>query len=246
MSFFTFSREIQHISILCEEWKNYTNSDGTGAYWEVIKRVYEPLDIKVETQTLPWSRAKQMVKNRHADAYLGDYFSDDHGDDYLYPNWHISIEDPVIVVFKEKFEPQWTRYNINALSGKKVSWIRGYGFDSHFLNKVSVIPVTVGDIQQALELLRMDRIDFFLDYRSHIDLLNIKHKRIYKEKIAKLGEKLFVVFSNTPRSETLLEIFDRRMHALSKSGEIEQIYIKYGLTAEKFSKDRFSRHKNDE
>ncbi len=50
--------------------KGYTHRDGTGAYWEVVKAVYEPLGIKVKTIVMPWKRAEVTVVNKRADALL--------------------------------------------------------------------------------------------------------------------------------------------------------------------------------
>ncbi|MCP3944098.1 MAG: hypothetical protein GY710_21830 [Desulfobacteraceae bacterium] len=95
-----FAGNIYSIYVVCDEWKDYTNKDGTGAYWEIVKSVYEPVGIKVKTKVMPWKRVKHIVRHKDADALIGDYYEAD-AKDYLYPKWHISVEDPVVAVFKK-------------------------------------------------------------------------------------------------------------------------------------------------
>ncbi len=35
-----FADDIKTFYAVCDEWEGYTNKDGTGAYWEVVKAVY--------------------------------------------------------------------------------------------------------------------------------------------------------------------------------------------------------------
>ncbi|NQY93765.1 MAG: hypothetical protein HRT43_06330, partial [Campylobacteraceae bacterium] len=87
-----YAEDIKSISLTSKEWKGYTNKDGTGAYWEVVKAIYEPLGIKVNTKVLPWKRAEMTVLTKKADALLGAYYHKDK--EFIYPKWHISVEDP--------------------------------------------------------------------------------------------------------------------------------------------------------
>ncbi|MCP3944097.1 MAG: hypothetical protein GY710_21825 [Desulfobacteraceae bacterium] len=84
-----------------------------------------------------------------------------------------------------------------------------------------------------------------MDYESNIrheaKNLGIDLDKDYEIKAAKRGSKLFVVFAKTKSSEKLIKIFDSRMTQLAESGEIEKIYLKWGLSAEKFGKERFDK-----
>ncbi len=88
------------------------------------------------------------------------------------------------------------------------------------------------------------RSDVFLDYESGVrfeaNKLKINLDKEHDVKTATPGRKLFVVFAKTERSEELIRIFDSRMTQLAESGEIEKIYVKWGLKAEKFGQERFN------
>ncbi len=238
----TYAENGDSTFVVCDEWYNYTNSDGTGAYWEILKLIYEPVGIKIKTKTMPWKRVLYSVKNKIADALVGDYYQKNSAF-YLYPNWHISVEDPVVAVFKKGIIKNWDSAGLKTLEGKKVVWIRGYDFDKTFLNGINVKKHEISTIAQGLNLIDIGRDDVFLDYKHHVQNeaknLNINLDNDFEIKRAKCGEKLYVVFSKTEKSEELIKIFDSRMSLLAEKGRIEKIYIKWGLKAEKFGKERF-------
>jgi len=195
-----YGGNIDSILIVCDEWKDYTNKDGTGAYWEIVKTVYEPVGIKVTTSVVPWTRVKHMVKEKKADALVGDYYYKNvNPNHYLYPKWHISVEDPVVAVFKKDKFKDWETTGIKSLAGKRVVWIRGYDFDTIFLQSTGVIKHEVTTVSQGLELIASGRDDYFFDYESSIRYeakkIGIDIDKDYEIKTAKLGSKLYVVFS---------------------------------------------------
>ncbi len=238
------SREIKSIHLVCDLWPGYTNQDGTGAYWEVVKAVFEPAGIVVTARTMPWKRAEMMVTHQMADAIVGDYYSPELDEKtHLYPQWHISVEDPIVVIFKQGRFPQWSTQGVLCFDGQTVGWIRGYGFDSQKWWPVNAEIHEVTTVHAGLEMLLRDRLDALVDYRSTIIAESKKTGldiTTYEIKTVKQGEKLFLKFSNTPRSRDLIHIFDQRMEKLSASGAIEEIYEKWGHPPEKFGKKRYN------
>ncbi|MCP4024670.1 MAG: transporter substrate-binding domain-containing protein [Desulfobacteraceae bacterium] len=223
----------------------YTNKDGSGAYWEVLKAIYEPMGIKVDTKTLPWARAVINIKARDSDALVGAYYHQDQdGKDYLYPKWHLSVEDNITAVYKKGAVFDWQAQGLKDLSGKRIGWIRGYDFDGGFLNHINIIKCELNNLSSGIKMLYLNRIDILLDYKASI-LLEAKKLKIDLNKkmvvqVAKQGDKLFVAFANTDKSKSLIQIYDKQMDQLVESGEIEAIYEKWGFGKEKFGKDRYS------
>lgn len=239
-----FAQDIHTIDAVCAQWSGYTHKDGTGAYWEVLKAVFEPAGITVNTRVMPWKRAKITVEAKKADVLIGDYYSQsEDGVRFLYPRWHISVEDPVIAVFQKRAGIRWDKKGIASLSGRSVGWIKGYGFEQTLFSDVRVSAYEVPSTISGLKMLKADRIHALLDYESEIRVAAEKIKldlsRRYVAKIAKSGSRLFAVFSNTERSESLVRIFDTRMTILAKSGKIEAIYEKWGHGKDKFGRERY-------
>ncbi len=241
-----FAEDLKAIHVVYEEWAGFTNEDGTGVYWDVVKAVYEPVGIQVKTEAMPWKRADFTVLQKEADAIVGDYYYQEKaGKEFLYPTWHISVEDPIAAVFKKGAIPDWERRGLQSLAGKKVGWIRGYDFDAKDWFDVAVEKKEVTNILQGLKMLAAGRFEVFIDYRSTIkpegEKAGIDLEQDYELKTIKLGQKLFLKFANTERSNQLIKIFDERMSKLVTSGEIERIYTKWGHSEEKFGKERYGR-----
>ncbi len=242
------SREIKSIQLVCDHWPGYTNQDGTVAYWEVVRAVFEPEGIMVTSRTMPWKRAEMRVSNQIADAIVGDYYSAElDGETHLYPQWHISVEDPIVVIFKKGRFPQWPTKGVLCFDGQTVGWIRGYGFESQAWWSVNADIHEITTIHAGLGMLLRNRLDALVDYRATIITESKKEGldiTTHEIKTIKPGEKLFLKFSNTDRSRALINIFDRRMEELAASGAIEDIYKKWALPPEKFGRERYAPRAN--
>jgi len=239
------AQDINRISVVCEEWKDYTNKDGTGAYWELIKTVYEPIGVSVETQVYPWARAEKMVVLNKADALVGDYlYPDKQGKVYLYPQWHISIEDSLVAVFLQGHSGYWDREGTVSLSGKTLGWIRGYDFDKSVFNALEIQKHEINNLTNGLKMLKKGRLDAIVDYKSTVQSamqeVGMNMDTELTIETIKLGNKLFLAFANSDRSKKLIEIYDMRMAELAASGKVDEIYVKWGLGDNKFGKERIT------
>lgn len=226
--------DIKQISVVSDEWINYTNKDGSGAYWEVVKAVFEPLNITVNTRIMPWVRADLTVKNQQADALLGSYYQGDQLDSLTFPKWHIGIEDPIIALYKTNNDIHLQANNLQSLKNKRIIWVRGYEFDKTLFNGITINKHVITKPKQALIMLDLNRADVLIDYEHDIRLAaqeaNINLDTQYKMQAIKKGNKLYLAFSNTPRGKHLSKIFDQQMESLASTGVIEAIYTKWGFT----------------
>lgn len=229
MSFYTVAEEVTDIDLVCAEWPGYTNSDGTGVYWEIIKRVYQPIGIDVHTQTVPWKRAQYSVKNGKKDAYVGDYFDPSKDrKEFLYPKEHLSIEEPVVVVFSNRHTLEWKAKGKSMLTGMRVAWVRGYGFEDNLLDGIALEHKDVNHPAQAILLLKKGRVDAVVDYRSNIMDALADDADSYTLSLLEKGQKLYLVFANTQKSVYLAALFDRRIREMRASGDVSEIYKQYG------------------
>jgi polar amino acid transport system substrate-binding protein len=232
------------ITLVCSEWPGYTNADGSGLYWQLVKAVYEPLGYTVHTEITPWIRAESMVESKQADILVGDYYyPEKDGKQRLYPNWHLSVEDPIIALFKKG------RHEIddfNSLNNKTIVWMRGYDFGTIYLENIQYQYYEVDSESEGINLIQFDRYDVFLDYRSNIESILKKSdvdSSAFETEIMKLGSKLYLNFSNTNKSIGLIEIYDRRIPELLESGALERVFIDNNLSLKKFGPDRYNHSK---
>jgi polar amino acid transport system substrate-binding protein len=213
------------IRLITSEWPGYTNKDGTGLYFDVLKAVYEPEGIQIKFELVPWKRAQAMVK-KTADAIVGETIMPE--EDYLYPKWPIDVEE-VTAIFKKAKVAEWK--GEASLENKTVSWIRGYDFQMYLHVNLKVLEVD--SVQSGLLMLDKDRMDFLIDYIDGIEeeAQNIQ-KTVdhnfdlaqYQMEPLRLGAKVYVAFVNSARGKKLVEIFDRRMAQLYESGVLDTMY----------------------
>ncbi len=213
------------LQLVCEEWKGFTNKDGSGLYWDILRAVYKKHNIQLNLKTVPWKRATSLVLQNQRDAVVGEYFLE--SANYRYPNLHLAIEDPVVALF----EPIIKDDGILHMDNKQVGWIRGYDFIEHLNTHVNY--VEFNDIKQGIKLLKVGRIDLLLDYEQSIKLIAEKEGFDISEfefTPVLPGKKLFLAFANRDRSQQFIEIFEQEMWHLYISGKLAELYEKWGQT----------------
>lgn len=207
--------------IVTPAWKTFTENDGTGFYFELMRMIYEPLGIEIRFQITPWARSAAMVSKHQADALLGSYKEE--AEQHYYPDnpiWH----DISSVVFKRtKFE--WN--GIKSLQDKNVGWIRAYGYDK-YINVTMNISKLINN-EQAWKLLELDRIDYYIDSLTDLRLYmkenNVDSKEFRVENI--IFKDMFVRFAKTEKGKKFTHIYDKRIVELQKNGELKTLYSKW-------------------
>lgn len=49
------------VMLASEQWNDYTNKDGSGLAWDVLRQVFEPAGITVQTRSVPYTRMLCMT-----------------------------------------------------------------------------------------------------------------------------------------------------------------------------------------
>lgn len=215
---------IKTMSVVAPEWEDYTNKDGTGVYWEIMKAIYEPVGITVKTKNVPWNRAMKMVsKYRTYNAIVGEYR--DTEENVIFPEYAIDIEYMALLSknsLGKKFK------DTSSLSGMKVGWIKDY----------EVIPESDRDftlrefrtIQQGIEMLNAGKIDFLIDEWDEIAAAMLEAKlttQDYAVDEMPEGTDLYTAFSDDNLSRELIAIYNERIPVLAKDGTLAKIYKKW-------------------
>ncbi|MFG0633296.1 substrate-binding periplasmic protein [Pseudomonas sp. xss_2] len=204
------------IHLVSEEWLDYTNADGTGVAWDVLRKVFEPAGVKVLIQSAPYSRAVGLVKRGEADAWVGSYKEE--SDDNLYPRWHFDMDHIYALGLASKPEP--TPENIGQY---RLAWVRGYDYGSYLPNVHEF-----REIQRRegiLPMLEHDRVDFYIDALTEVDYVQsqaARPERFRRTHIAELP--LYLAFARNDHGKALSALFDRRMEQLVRSGELKAIF----------------------
>ncbi len=212
------------IFVVSEKWDRYTNKDGSGLYFDIVRLIYEPLGIKVKLGNYPYNRTVKMVKNKKADFWLASFLDEEK--DILYPKYHFDIDRITAMFKKDRFK---NFKGIKDLESKTVGWIRGYDYQDDIY-----IPMKISERNNRKSLLKSlqhDRIDVYLDDERNMKDALEKNKfntSIYKF-VEILKFNLYPAFRNDDKGAELLEIWDRRFPMIIKDKSLKNLYIKYNI-----------------
>jgi polar amino acid transport system substrate-binding protein len=207
------------IRLVSEEWLDYTNADGTGVAWDILRKVFEPAGVKVVIQSAPYSRAVGLVKRSEADAWVGSYKEED--EDNLYPRWHFDVDH--IYALGLASTPVPTQDTVGKF---RLAWVRGYDYGSYLPNVTDF-----REIQRRegiLPMLEHDRVDFYIDAQTEVDSVLGQATNPERFRSSHLAElPLYLAFARNDQSKALCELFDKRMAELVRSGELKPIFERW-------------------
>jgi polar amino acid transport system substrate-binding protein len=214
--------------IVSPAWKNFTEADGSGFYFELMRLIYEPLDIAIEYKITPWARGLIMLDHQQADAMLGAYLAEP--EKYHFPKKPIWLDVSAAVFKRDKFK--WR--GLASLKNKDVGWIRGYSYDAYI--DVEMSKKELIDNRQAWELLRLDRIDFYIDSLTDLTLYmkdqGLSSKRYALETV--LVKPMYVKFAHTDKGKRFADIYDQRIVELHQNEQLKQLYIKWAYDTDQY------------
>lgn len=207
------------IRLVSEEWVDYTNADGTGVAWDVMRKVFQPAGIEVVPQSAPYSRAIGLVKRGEADAWVGSY--KDESEDNLYPRWHFDVDHIYALGLASKPAP-----TLATIGDYRLAWVRGYAYGK-YLPRVREFR----EIQRRegiLPMLEHDRVDFYVDAMTEVDYVigqSSQPDRFRRTHVVELP--MYLAFVRSQRGEALRDVFDKRMAELVRSGELKPIFERW-------------------
>lgn len=210
------------IDIVNPVWQNFSEEDGSGFYFDLMRRIYEPLGIAVKIEILPWSRAAILLQQKKADAMLGSYKEQPHL--YIYPKQPVWLDISAAAFKRDQHNWQGN----NTLNNKRVGWIRGYDYHKHIDFKTHYLEFNQN--HQGWNMLAMDRLDFYID--SITDLrLYMQQQSLSTETYAiepVLVKPMYLRLAKTEKGQQLADLYDQRIFDLVQNRMLEQLYKKWG------------------
>lgn len=207
------------VHLVSEEWLDYTNADGSGLAWDVLRKVFEPAGVQVVVKSAPYSRAVGLVKRGEADAWVGSYKQEN--PDNLYPRWHFDMDHIYALGLASKPVP--TPENIGQY---RLSWVRGYDYARYLPNVHNFREVQRRE--GILPMLEHDRVDFYVDALTEVDYVLGQAPdptRFRRSHVAELP--LYLAFTHSERGKALRGLFDQRMEQLVRSGGLKPIFERW-------------------
>ncbi|KJK08506.1 MULTISPECIES: ABC transporter substrate-binding protein [Pseudomonas] len=211
----------KEVRLASERWEDYTNADGTGIAWDILRKVFEPAGVSVSVISVPYSRAIGLVKRGEADAWVGSYFEE--LADNLYPRWHFDVDH--IYALSLASIPLPSPDNLGQF---KLSWVRGYDYQRYLPN--------VGEYREVqrregiLLMLERKRVDVYIDAQTEVEYVmdqagDNERSKFRSTHIAELP--MYLAFGKTEKGRALMALFDQRMEKLVASGELREIFSKW-------------------
>lgn len=153
------------IRVVTDTWLNVTNKDGGGYFYDLLRAIYAPHEIKLNVQHMPYPRALVKLSNGEADLLLGAYEGTFEKDWYsLYP---VGI-DLIDVAMGRELHNQWQ--GKKSLEGKRIVAMYGYDADVFFDLKADYNEVS--SVDSMVKMLMAGRADALIGYKK--DFLPIK------------------------------------------------------------------------
>ncbi|MGU3308552.1 substrate-binding periplasmic protein [Pseudomonas sp. M5A4_2d] len=207
------------VMLASEEWNNYTNKDGSGLAWDVLRQVFEPADITLQTRTVPYTRSVGLAQRGEVDGWVGAYRDEARG--VLYPHWHFDADHLYALGLATAPTP-----SLATLGNYRLAWVRGYRYEAYLPNLHHFNQIERRD--GILPMLQHARVDFYIDSLTEAKHVLSQSDEPSQFKLTHIAElPLYVGFADTERGRALMAVYDRRMAALVKNGELKPIFERW-------------------
>jgi ABC-type amino acid transport substrate-binding protein len=223
---FHFKRnQIKNINVVAPEWEDYTNVDGTGLYWDILRSIYSNQGVKLKHSSVSWNRALKMVtKYQVYNAIVGEYL--DSEEPLIFPKYPIDVE--YLSVLSKNSEVAFV--DMSSLTGKRVGWLKDYDLIDESERDFTLREYRT--VQQGLELLNTGKLDYMIEEWDEIaSVLSTNNLSLenYQMKEMPEGTDVYVAFADNAISKVLIEIYNEEVEAMVKSGSMQAIYKKWDL-----------------
>jgi polar amino acid transport system substrate-binding protein len=218
------AQALASIDVASDEWADCTQKDGTGLYFDILRMVYSEQGSKLNIKIVPFARSVQMLESGKTDINIGDYEGDVATG--IYPKYPIDFDDLTVMMPASKaagFSGE------ASLKDKKVAWIVDYGYDKYL--GVPLKLTEVSDREGGIKMLQSGRVDYYIETKSTIEPalkeMGISSKDFSLSTIKWI--KMYVCFAKNAKGAQLQGIWDKRIPALVKSGELKKLFAKWGF-----------------
>ncbi len=204
------------VLLASEAWDDYTNADGRGLAWDVLRKVFEPAGITLQTRTEPYTRSVGLAQRGEVDGWVGSYRDEAKG--VLYPHWNFDSDHIYALGLASTAVP-----TVATLGNYRLAWVRGYKYEDYLPNVRRFNQIERRD--GIPSMLQHGRADFYIDALTEASevLKQADDPSLFRlTPIAELP--LYVGFADNDRGRGLMAVFDQRMAALVKSGELKAIF----------------------
>jgi len=207
------------VLVVTDEWATFSNKDGSGYYFDIIRAVFPAPQFEVNIEFWPYARSFMMVREGKADIVLGIYAGD-------VPDVQRSTDpieiDSVDALTTPDIAQRWN--GLESFSKKRIMARTDYGFDE--MLPADAIYSEYHSLPSIVKMLVSGKIDAVLDYEADIEPLRqetgLTDEFVYVRGV--ITKYVYIGFSKL-RPE-LKQRFDQEFKTLYQSGKIREFIIK--------------------
>ena len=215
----------------------HAGSENEGYIIDILRAIYEPLGYRVKYINAPWSRCVRNTRDGKFSALAGADF--DEVPDFVFPKKSIGVTRPTFFTLKDR---DWTYDDIESLLEIKLGGIQDYtyseGVDKYLRQHQdddNVLLVKGEDpLERLIKALEVGRIDAFVENApvvyATIQRMGLDVNDFRDAGHAMPGVILYIPFSpKIHESRQYAEIFDRDIHKLRHTGQLDMILKHYNI-----------------
>lgn len=210
-----FEKPILHC--VADEWKGYTNADGSGTYWQIIRSIYAD-KYQLKLQTTPFHRAIKLVTTGKADCIVAIYTKDKRN--LLVPKYHLDTEYPANLLFDKTRHNIKSKDDLDNLDNLVIVGLKDYGLEHFLPNPLNLYGVD--SHKKMNELIMNSRVDAAIVYTHNIRLVDPTGKLNQIEIIP--DKKYYLGFYPSELGSELVKQYDSKLPKLILDGTIKNSF----------------------
>jgi hypothetical protein len=210
----------EQVRIASEVWERHTHADGTGLAWDIMRLVFEPVGVKLQIQSVPYTRSIGLVQRGEADAWVGSYLNEV-DDGVFYPRLPYDADRIAALALTDTPLP-----SLATIGEFRLVWIRGYEYQRYLpgLRQYREVQRRSG----ILGMLDLGHADFYIDALTEVEdlLATTSAPERYRSTIL-AALPLYLGFADNPRGRALAELYDRRMELLLAEDRLRELFTRW-------------------
>lgn len=215
MSLFEQTPFYPTVSVTAGLMRDRTHVDGSGSYWDLMKRVFEPVTDKLELHTNSYQRAVLGLNENRFDVLVGGTQTQSSIKGVAsYTHFDYDRDVHAFTLTQQAMDELLT-----ARLERPVCFVAGYEYDTFF--EAGLTYYRANNTLDCFAMLDMKRVGAVITFNDNTPDWNTTP---YVEHKLREAYPIRVMFHDTPRGRELRDWFDKRMRELVHSGEIRELF----------------------
>ncbi|RUO72207.1 hypothetical protein CWI80_10440 [Pseudidiomarina sediminum] len=203
------------VTLTAGHWPGYTNLDGSGYYWQLMREIFEPVTDDINFHSNSVNRAYRGFDEERFDALVGTV-AVQVSDDTILSRTHINFDRALYLFAKQQDAISDT---LAGALERPVCHVAGYQYEQLLPNQLKFY--SVSDYLDCFAMLDMGRVGAVVAYEE--DAPDWSESPYAKHKLRD-GLPIHLAFHRNPRGYRLRDWFDRTFRLLVEERRIDQVY----------------------